>query len=83
MGKGSVGDYIQNFCSMMDGRKYTRTLSSYTTKYYLEHIRQDYGEEQFQTALKAVREHIQYYNSLPYGNLNKIQEIVDDLSKTE
>ena len=81
MGAGSAGDYIQNFCAMMEGKRYTRTFSAYTTRYYLEHIRADYGEEQFQTALKAVRAHVQYYNSLSNGNLNKVQEIVDDLSK--
>lgn len=79
MNAGSAGDYITNFLAMMDGQRYTRTMNTYATRYILESIKRDYGNEKFQKALEATKEHIKYYNGLKNGNLNSIQNVVDDL----
>lgn len=81
MNIGSAGDYITNFLAMMDGQKYTRTLNTYATKYFLTRIKKDYGEDQFQKALRATKEHVKYYNGLRNVNLNSIQNVIDELEK--
>lgn len=78
MNIGSAGDYITNFLAMMDGQKYTRTFNTYATKYFLTSIKMDYGEEQFKKALNATMEHVKYYNGLQNGNLNSIQNVIDE-----
>jgi hypothetical protein len=80
MNTGSAGDYVTNFLAMMDGQRYTRTLNGYATRYMLESIRKDYGEEQFQKALEATKGHVKYYNGLNNGTLHGIQKIIDELS---
>lgn len=80
MNAGSAGDYVTNFLAMMDGQRYTRTMNTYATRYLLENIRLDFGEEQFQKALEATKEHVKYYNGLNNGTLNSIQNVIDELS---
>lgn len=80
MNPGSAGDYVTNFLAMMDGQRYTRTMNTYATRYILESIRKDYGEEQFQKALEATKEHVKYYNGLNNGTLHSIQKVIDELS---
>lgn len=80
MNAGSAGDYVTNFLAMMDGQRYTRTLNTYATRYILENIRRDYGDDQFQKALESTKEHVKYYNGLKNGTLNSIQNVIDELS---
>ncbi|MEH6945009.1 hypothetical protein [Bacillus sp. JJ722] len=61
MNQGSAGDYIEAFCSMMNGERYTRTINTDATKYYLDHIKNDYGLNHLNKALEAVNLHTQYY----------------------
>lgn len=35
MDRGSAGFYIGVFCSMMEGEKYTRTINTEATRFYL------------------------------------------------
>lgn len=79
MNEGSAGDFITNFMAMIDGQKYTRTLNTFATRFYLESIKKDYGEAVFKNAIRAVTEHVKYYNTLGHGNLNSIQAVIDDL----
>lgn len=80
MNAGSAGDYVTNFLAMMDGQRYTRTMNTYATRYLLENIRLEFGEEQFQKALEATKEHVKYYNGLNNGTLHSIQNVIDELS---
>ncbi|MBU3196001.1 hypothetical protein KPL26_04880 [Clostridium algidicarnis] len=80
MNAGSAGDYVTNFLAMMEGQRYTRTMNTYATRYLLENIRLEFGEEQFQKALEATKEHVKYYNGLKNGTLHSIQNIIDELS---
>jgi hypothetical protein len=63
---------------MMSGEKYTRTLNEYSTRYFLERIREDYGESVFQKAIDACRKHAAYYASLGYGRLAYVERIVEE-----
>lgn len=78
MNAGSAGDYITDFLAMMSGEKYTRTLNEYSTRYFLERIREDYGESVFQKAIDACRKHAAYYASLGYGRLAYVERIVEE-----
>ncbi|MGB5600493.1 MAG: hypothetical protein WBM66_17355, partial [Thiothrix litoralis] len=74
--RGSASDYIVNFKKMMDGEKYTRTKNEEATDYFLTQILSDYGSVKLGNAIKAVLEHVDYYEGLGRGNLNGIRAII-------
>ncbi|MBE2909030.1 hypothetical protein NSS60_04600 [Anoxybacillus sp. FSL W8-0382] len=78
MHQGSAYHYIEAFCSMMQGKKYTRTINTEATRYYLENIHKDYGVDQLRIALKAVEQHTDYYGKLGRGNLRSIEKLVNE-----
>lgn len=80
MNAGSAGDYVSNFLAMMDGEKYTRTLNEYTTKYFLDHIREDYGQLALQKAVTACKMHADYYATLGHGRLVYVERLVEEYS---
>ncbi len=82
MKPGSAGDFINNFKAMMEGKEYQRTLNGEATRYFLENIRNDFGDEALKTALKACQKHIKYYASLGNGNLRNIERIMNEFAKS-
>jgi 5-methylcytosine-specific restriction protein A len=76
MNRGSASDYIVNFKKMMDGEKYTRTNNSEQTDYIFTQIFNDYGFIKLGNAIKAAKEHVEYYESLGRGNLNRIRSVI-------
>lgn len=82
MNQGSAGDYIEAFGSMMNGERYTRTINTEATRYYLENIKNDFGLDQLKIALKAVDLHTKYYGNLGRGHLRSIEKIVDEYKET-
>lgn len=78
MNAGSAGDYITDFLAMMNGEKYCRTLNEYSTRYFLERIREDFGESVFQKAIDACRKHAAYYATLGHGRLAYVERIVEE-----
>ncbi len=83
MNPGSAGDYISAFYSMMEGERYTRTLNEYSTRYFLESILEDYGEEGLEKAVIASSKHATYYAALGRGRLAYVEKIVEEYSKRE
>lgn len=79
---GYTGDFITNFLAMMNGEVYHRTLNEYATRYFLEQIKQDYGEPGLHKAVQAVRKHAEYYASLGYGRLVYIDRILESYTKS-
>ncbi len=77
----SANDYIAVFLNMIEGREYHRTISCYATRYFLENIRNDFGEDTFKNAVNATDMHTKYYGKLGRGNLNLIEEIVKEFKK--
>jgi len=61
MNIGSAGNFLVVFRAMMDGNEYHRTLNKEATRYYLENIYNDYGDEQLRIAITACRKHLLYY----------------------
>ncbi|NLN49645.1 MAG: DUF4268 domain-containing protein [Clostridiales bacterium] len=80
MNVGSAGDYITNFLAMMNGEKYTRTLNEYSTRYFLEHIQEDYGVPALQKAVAACSKHAVYYATLGHGRLAYVERIVEEFT---
>lgn len=74
--RGSASACIVNFKKMMDGEKYTRTNNVEQTDYIFTHILNDYGVVKLANAIKAAKEHVQYYESLDRGNLNGIKAVI-------
>lgn len=81
MNVGSASDYIVNFKKMMDGEKYTRTNNAEATNYFFTHILNDYGIAKLGNAIKAAKEHVEYYEDLGNGNLNGIRAIISQHEK--
>jgi 5-methylcytosine-specific restriction protein A len=81
MNHNSATDYINNFNYMMKGQKYSRTNNEEATEYYLNHILQDFGENQLVIALNAVDKHIIYYEGLGHGKLPGIRRIYEKYLK--
>lgn len=79
MSPGSAQDYITVFLAMMEGKEYHRTTSNYGTEYFLMNIKKDFGNEAFQLAVEATEKHINYYNSLGYGQLKAKEDLVKTL----
>ncbi len=78
MNLGSAGDYINGFLAMMSGEKYSRTLNEYSTRYFLEHIREDYGEFMLQKAIAACEKHAASYSTFGHGRLAYVERIIQD-----
>lgn len=80
MNEGTAGDCIQGFLAMMNNERYTRTLTEKTTRFYLENILADYGDEALKNAVNSCRMHAEYYGSLGYGKLRYVEKIVKEYS---
>ncbi len=78
MNAGSAGDFISAFFAMVKGERYTRTLNDYTTRYFLENIRHDFGERVFQNAIEACRKHATYYATLGNGRLVYVEQMIKE-----
>lgn len=62
--KASMSYYIEAFCYMLDGRKYTRSISTELRVFYLEKILEEYGVQKLKKALDAFMKHIEYYEGI-------------------
>ncbi len=77
MNKASASNYIENFKRLMNGNRYARTHSIDATDYILTHILSDYGVDGLRNAIRAVKEHVDYYEELVKGNCNGIRYILE------
>ena len=57
----TAGAYINGLLKLLEGRKYVSTISGFGTEYYLEHIKNDFGNEGLLLALQAVKQHSEYF----------------------
>src|SRR5579863_5114326 len=53
-------DLINNLKYMYLGKRYTRTNSELTTRYYLKMLHRDYGLDALRRAISAVEQHLTY-----------------------
>jgi predicted HNH restriction endonuclease len=64
MNLGSATDYISNFKYLVEGRKFARTLNTFSMRYFLENIQKDFGWLVLDNAIRALSEHIEYYEGI-------------------
>jgi 5-methylcytosine-specific restriction enzyme A len=79
MNPNSAADYINNFKCLMEGNRFTRTLNASSMQFFLEHIFNDFGESKLSNALSALKQHIEYYESIQKSKvrLHKMRGIYD------
>ena len=81
MNRNSAGDYVHNYKCMIEGRRFPRTNNIYATEYYLKKIFQEQGRSHLLNALSALRQHIDYYESVGNGKLIGQRKIYNDFSE--
>ena len=81
MTTSSAAYYINVYCSMRNGKRYTRTINKTATKYFLQQILKNNDKAEFRKALNAVCLHLEYYESLEHGKLPSIKKIIEEYSK--
>lgn len=81
MNPGSVQDYVRAFLSMMEGECYQRTINGPATKYFLEMIHADFGQQALCIALSSVKQHTDNYERFNHGKLQNIIKIHREFSK--
>ena len=64
MNQNSALMYIGNIICMLNGQCYKRLMAEDHTKYFLNMINKDFGQEYLQKALYAMKLHIQYIKSI-------------------
>jgi 5-methylcytosine-specific restriction protein A len=84
MSKGSAADYIQNLKYLLSGhtyKTYKRTMNLAGTEFFLRKIRDDFGQNVFDRALKTSYKHVKYYNSLGHGKQVQTEQLLDKLKE--
>ncbi|HEV2695537.1 MAG TPA: HNH endonuclease [Verrucomicrobiae bacterium] len=57
-------DLVYGLRHMLDGHRYTRTMSAQLVEDYLVWIERDYGRKFLKNAVSALKQHVEYYQSL-------------------
>lgn len=78
MNSKSAVDYIYNYQYMIEGRRFARTTNAFATRYYLEKILEDSGRNKLLSALSALRQHIDYYETVVNANVVTRRKIYDE-----
>lgn len=78
MNPGTAKDYLTAFFRMMEGEKYIRTISLKAYQYYLDRISNEYSESGLKIALKAIKKHINYYESVQSAKLKSLRRLVEE-----
>ncbi|MCU7884659.1 MAG: HNH endonuclease [Candidatus Thiodiazotropha sp. (ex Lucinoma annulata)] len=81
MNRNSAADYIHNYKCMLEGRRFPRTSNAYGTEYFLQNIYEDGGRLALLNALSALRQHIDYYESIGKTTLHKQRDICTNYSQ--
>ncbi len=82
MSQASAYDYVRVLGLMIAGKRYTRTINDSATRYYLQNIKRDYGNDALKSALAAVGGHIDYYESIRTARPS-LRAILTEFNSTE
>jgi 5-methylcytosine-specific restriction protein A len=77
MNPNSSVDLVYGVGHLLDGHRYTRTMSASTTDHYLEWIARDYGRKFLRNAVSALRQHVEYYQSLTKSPMRKLIVVLE------
>lgn len=75
MNQNSAVDYVYNYSNLIQGKLFTRTMSSYATEYYLKKINEENGINGLENALLSLSQHIDYYEEKSGSPVKKRKEI--------
>jgi len=81
MNFSSAWAYLRKRRQMLAGEKYTRTMNIAATRYFLERILADEGDDGLKTALSSVRKHIAYYAEQGKSSLPSIMALVEEFQR--
>jgi 5-methylcytosine-specific restriction protein A len=83
----SAADLVYGLGHMLDGHRYTRTMSVEVVGDYLVWIQRDYGPKFLKNAISALRQHVEYYQSLgktpARGNMKVLEKYADLLDEAD
>jgi len=74
--RNSASDFIYILRYMLQGKRYTRAMSTANTDEFLTWIRRDFGEQGHAKAVSAFRQHLEYYIGLKGDKLASHREIL-------
>lgn len=77
----SAMDYVYGLRQMLNGHRYERTLSTEATDDFLKWIKRDYGEQKYRSAIAALRQHIEYYQSLTKSPMRGLRAVLQKHSE--
>lgn len=80
--KGTARILLNNFKHLMNGEKFTRTMSAYATEYFIKNIYFDFGEEKLEKALESLKLHIEYYGPVGKTKSPSLKHIYDIYNNT-
>ena len=81
MNFSSAWAYLRKRRQMLAGEKYTRTMNIAATRYFLERILADEGDDGLKTALSSVRKHTAYYAEQGKSSLPSIMALVEEFQR--
>lgn len=76
LNRNSAGDFIYILRYMLQGRRYTRAMSTANTDDFLTWIRRDDGEVAYAKAVAAFRQHLEYYTGIKGDKLASHREVL-------
>jgi 5-methylcytosine-specific restriction protein A len=71
----SARDYISDYRQMLQGKVFQRAMSAPAIDYFLTRIQVDRGAEALQQSLKAVWQHIEYYEGIRKISLKSLRKV--------
>ena len=77
MNKSSATVYVRVFEHLMEGERFTRTLSTKSMEYYLENIFKDYGPSKLSVALSSLLKHIEYFEKIENVNMRSVRKVYE------
>lgn len=77
MKNSSANYYIYNYIYFITGERFTGTINSYATDYYLRKILEEKGNVGLETALLSLSQHLDYYENKSNASVKKRREIYD------
>ncbi len=77
----SSADLIYGLGRMLQGHRYTRTLSAPVVADYFLWIERDYGREFLRNAISSLQQHIEYYQSLTKSPMRGHVDILNKYAK--
>jgi len=78
--KNSATDYIYGFKSMIEGRRFTRTLNTASVEFFMKNILSDFGLRTLNNALIALELHIEYYENIQKVVMHNMRRIFIEYS---